>query len=110
MILPFVSASELRSEVGRHKHRIEKHEVGSMTIVGTFPANPVYASLSFYEDGCGTPLTQVKTVVTGVCFTNGGTSTKYTCSKPMFSSFSYDNQDYILIVFLIFHFRFICYD
>jgi hypothetical protein len=89
MILPFISASELRSESGRDgkdKHSIGKQEVGSMSIVGTFPSNPVYGSLSFYENGCGTPLTQVKTVVTDVCFTNGGTSTKYTCSKYVSSS------------------------
>jgi hypothetical protein len=91
MFLPFVSASELRREVGsdwkekfsRIGGKIEGNQVGTMSLVGTFPSSPVYASTNFYLAGCGTQLSLVETVLTGVCFSNGNTSEKSTCSKLM---------------------------
>jgi hypothetical protein len=91
LVLPFVSASELRSEsandwketLTRVGGKIGKKQVGAMSLVGTFPSSPVYASTHVFQGGCGTPLTLAQTILTGVCFSNGATSEKFTCSKPV---------------------------
>jgi hypothetical protein len=84
MILPYVSASELRSETEkglRKPHSIFHQKVGTMSYTGTFPANPVYGSINYYNAGCGTALSAVENTLTGVCFTDGTTSQKYLCCK-----------------------------
>jgi hypothetical protein len=97
MVLPFVSASDLRSETGKGwkfnlaQKTIPKKpaKVGTMTYSGTFPASPVYSSVNFYEAGCGTALTSVGNVLTGVCFSDGTTSQMYSCSKFYSTSYSF---------------------
>jgi hypothetical protein len=91
LVLPFVSASELRSESANDLKetltkiggKIGKNQVGTMSLVGTFPSSPVYASTQLFTGGCGAPLTLAKTILTGVCFSNGLISETFTCSKHL---------------------------
>jgi hypothetical protein len=50
-------------------------------LVQYFPENPIYLTTQVFDNGCGTPLTSVESTLTGVCFSNGVTSQKYSCSK-----------------------------
>jgi hypothetical protein len=88
MVLPFVSASGLRNDL--HDMRTNpvhkpsgpsRMKVGAASYPGTFPASPIYATTQLFEGGCGTALTLVETTLTGVCFTDGTGSSKYSCSK-----------------------------
>jgi hypothetical protein len=50
-------------------------------LVRNYPTNPVYAVVQVFDEGCGTALTAVDGILTGVCFSDGITSQKFTCSK-----------------------------
>jgi outer membrane lipoprotein-sorting protein len=91
MVLPFVSASGLRSETEKgfkKAHSKVETKIGSMSYTGTFPTNPVYGSINYYAAGCGTAVTSVENTLTGVCFSDGTTSQKYLCGKFYFSWYS----------------------
>jgi hypothetical protein len=88
LVVPFVSASSggLRSEIKKdlprfHSHSSGKVKAGTMGITGTFPTTPVYGIIQEFDEGCGTPLTAVESFLTGVCFSDGTISQKYSCSK-----------------------------
>jgi hypothetical protein len=96
MVLPFVSASDLRSGSGKGwkfnlaQKTIPKKpaKVGTMTYVGPIPTSPIYSSINYYEAGCGTALTAVENTLTGVCFSDGTTSQLYTCGGFYSASYS----------------------
>jgi hypothetical protein len=84
MVLPFAAASGLRNRAQnglKNPHSKRNTKVGTMSYGGTFPANPVYSSINYYAGGCERPLTAVQNTLTGVCFTDGTISQKYTCCK-----------------------------
>jgi hypothetical protein len=90
MALPFVSASSgLRSEtkngIKRSRDSSRIMNVGTAAYTGTFPANPIYGSVEVHGAGCGTALTEVENFLTGVCFTDGTKSERFSCSKHSLS-------------------------
>jgi hypothetical protein len=94
MVLPSVSASDLRRETGMEVNLAQRTiprkpaKVGTMTYVGPIPTSPIYSSIKYYEAGCGTALTSVENTLTGVCFSDGTTSQLYTCGGFYSASYS----------------------
>jgi hypothetical protein len=58
MVLPSVSASDLRRETGMEVNLAQRTiprkpaKVGTMTYVGPIPTSPIYSSIKYYEAGC----------------------------------------------------------
>jgi hypothetical protein len=86
--LPFISTAlpgrEATSEI---KLFDSESIIGKQTMVGPYPSNPFYVSLLESNDAtCQTPY-RIQNILTDTCFTDGKTSTIYTCRKTTSISF-----------------------